>query len=63
MTWPRLLIVVLAVPIAGFALWGSWEMLRQTPSAPLAPLGALAFLAIGIALLVCAALGARARAH
>ena len=63
MTFARLLIVVLAVPIAVFALWGSWEMVRQTASAPLAPLGALAFLVIGLGLLVCAALGARARAH
>jgi hypothetical protein len=63
MSFPRLLIVLLAVPIAFFSLWGSWEILRQTPSAPLAPIGALAFAAIGLGLLVVAALGARARVH
>ncbi len=59
----RWLIVVLAVPIAFFALWGSWEMARQTPSAPLAPLGALAFVAIGIGALLVAGFGARASAR
>ena len=63
MTLPRLLIIALAVPIAVFALWGSWEMARQTPSAPLAPLGALAFVVIGVGALVVAMLGARAAAR
>jgi hypothetical protein len=56
----RLLIVLLALPIAFFALWGGWEMALQTPSAPLAPLGALAFVAIGVGALAVALLGARA---
>jgi hypothetical protein len=59
----RLLLVLLAVPIAFFALWGSWEMLRHTPEAPLAPLGALAFVVIGVGALAVAVLGARAYAR
>ena len=59
----RLLIVLLAVPIAFFALWGSWEMALQTPAAPLAPLGALAFVVIGVGALAVALLGARVAAR
>ena len=39
------------------------QVARQTPSAPLAPLGALAFVVIGVGALAVAMLGARAAAR
>ncbi len=58
--WQRALVVVLAVPIAAFALWGAWELARQVPAAPQAAIGALGFLAIGGVALAAGALGVQA---
>ncbi|HEY7061617.1 MAG TPA: hypothetical protein VII06_09070 [Chloroflexota bacterium] len=58
--WERALVVVLALPIAAFALWGAWELARQTPAAPQAAIGAVGFVAIGGVALAAGALGARA---
>ncbi|HZS03213.1 MAG TPA: hypothetical protein VFE37_31200 [Chloroflexota bacterium] len=58
--WQRALQVLLALPIAAFALWGAWELARQVPTAPQAALGALGFVAIGVVALAAAALGAQA---
>jgi hypothetical protein len=55
----RALVVLLGLPIALFAWWGSWELARQVPAAPQAALGAAAFAAIGLVALAAAVLGAR----
>jgi hypothetical protein len=57
--WPRVLVVLLALPIAAFALWGAWELARQVPTTPQAALGAVVFLAIGGVALAACALGAQ----
>jgi hypothetical protein len=57
--WQRALVVLLALPIAAFALWGAWELARQVPTAPQAALGAVAFVAIGGVALAAGALGAQ----
>ena len=56
----RVLLLVLGLPIAAFALWGSWEMARQVPTAPQAVFGAAAFAIFGLVALAAAVLGALA---
>lgn len=57
----RALLVVLGLPVGLFALWGAWEIARQTPNAPQALLGAAFFLVCGALALAATLLGARAQ--
>ena len=61
MVLQRAILLVLGVPVALFALWGAWEIARQTPHAPQAVLGAAFFAAAGVLALIATILGARAQ--